>query len=368
MIVGVVRLLASSKGMFAAAVVTGAFCGLALSFGGPTSHTVRADFGNVDGLVAGNGVRIGGVEAGSVQSVDVHVDAQTGRQYAEAVFTVDNAHWPLRRGTTVAVRPKGVLSNVDVAVMPGSSSSTSLGDHPTFSLDQTSSPVNLDELSNVFDPSVRTSIRTQLQEGVLAFGGSGVGDFNQTIANANPLTADLVPVTGVLAQRTPELDRLNGEFDTISGNLAREDSSLRGLVANGDVFLGALASHEVSLQGTLVHAAGTLTSLDLALNGEEGNLRTIFNDGPNALNQARSSADLLAPLIANVDPYIGDLDTLLHEFVTATGYNTGTGNNAYGGLLDTLRVDGTSPAAGRTATPCGGVPADIASNFTGNPC
>jgi phospholipid/cholesterol/gamma-HCH transport system substrate-binding protein len=355
MIVRIVRMLASSKALFMAAVITGAITGLGLSFGS-SSHTVLAQFTNVNGLVGGNEVRIGGIEVGSVQSLDVSIDSQTGQQSAQVAFTVDSAHWPLRQGTTVAVRPKGVLSNVYVDVEPGSSSAPSLGDNPRFDANHTSSPVNLDELSNIFDPSVRTSIRTQLQEGVLAFGGTGVGDLNQTIANANPLTADAVPITTVLGERTPELDRLNFEFDTISGDLAREDSNLRGLITNGDQFLGVLATHEASLQGTLVHAAGTLTSLDQGLHGEESNLAAIFQKGPNALNQAKTSADLLAPLISNVDPYINDLDVLLHEFLTATGYtqNTPPTNNAYGGLLDMLRVDGSLPAPGESAKACGG--------------
>ena len=352
-------MLASSRGMFAVALAAGAFSGLGLSAsGGGGSHTVTAQFSNADGLVVGNEVRIGGVQVGEVQSLEVRLDTAGGGQFAQATFTVDGSHWPLRSGTEVAVKPKGVLSNMYVDVVPGSASGSSLGDSPFFPLSQTQSPVNLDELSNVFDPSVRASIRTQLQEGVLVFGGNGVADLNATLQQLNPLTQDLGPITGVLAERSPELDRLNGEFDTISGDLAREDASLRGLLANGNVFLGVLAAHEASLQGTLVHAAGTLTSLDQAFAGEENNLRTIFQDGPTALQDAMQSADYLSPLIGNVDPYIGDLDVLLHEFVTATGYDTGTGNNAFGSLLDTLRVDGSLPPPSRTATPCGGDPSE----------
>ncbi|MGH7721996.1 MAG: MlaD family protein [Candidatus Dormibacteria bacterium] len=353
MIVRIVRMLASSKGLFVAAVVIGALFGLGLSFGG-SSHTVSAQFSNVSGLAGGNDVRIGGVDVGSVESVDVRADPQTGQQSARVSFSVDSAHWPLHQGTTVAVRPKGVLSDVYVDVVPGSPRSPSLGDNPAFAVAQTSSPVNLDELSNVFDPSVRTSIRTQLQEGVIVFGGTGIGDLNQTIANANPLTAAAGPITAVLGARSPQLDRLNGEFDTITGDLAREDANLRGLISNGDVLLGVLATHEVSLQQTLVHAAGTLTSLDQGLRGEEANLEAIFQKGPNALSQAKSAADYLAPLISNVDPYIGDLDVLLHEFLTATGYDKGTGSNAWGLPLDTLRVDGSLNPPSKSATPCGG--------------
>ena len=355
MVVRLVRMLGSSRGLLVAAIAAGAFSGLGLSAGGGGgSHVVTAQFANADGLVVGNEVRIGGIQVGEVQSLDVRVDTSTGAQFAQATFDIDSDHWPLHSGTQVSVRPKGVLSNMYVDVVPGSAGSKSLGDAPFFPLSQTQSPVNLDELSNVFDPSVRESIRTQLQEGVLVFGGSGVSDLNQSIQQLNPLTADLVPITGVLAQRTPELDRLQSEFDTISGDLARENASLGGLLANGNTFLGVLAAHEVSLQGTLVHAAGTLSSLDAAFSGEEGNLRTIFQDGPTALNDAMSSANYLSPLIANVDPYIGDLDVLLHEFVTATGYDTGTGSNAFGSPLDTLRVDGSLPMTGRSAVPCGG--------------
>ena len=95
---------------------------------------------------------------------------------------------------------------------PGPSSNPPLGDHPFFTVGQTSSPVNLDALTNVFTGDVREAIRTQLQEGVLAFGGTGASDLNQTLVNANPLTLDLVPVTDVLATRSPQLDNLNNEF------------------------------------------------------------------------------------------------------------------------------------------------------------
>ena len=355
MIARIVTVLASSKALFVAALAAGAICGLALSFGS-TTHTVVARFSNADGLVTGNEVRIAGIEVGTVQSLDIHVDAATGQQYAQATFTVDDAHWPLHQGTVVAVRPKGVLSNVFVSVEQGSSKAPSLGDSPAFAVDQTSSPVNLDELSNIFDPSVRTSIRTQLQEGVLAFGGSAVGDLNQTLVNADPLTAAAVPVTSVLGARTPELDRLTIEFDKISGDLAREDSNLRGLLTNGDTFLGVLATNQLHVQNILVHAAGTLNSLDQALSGTDVQtaLAKFFSQGPHALAETKYNADNVAPLIARVDPYIGDLDTLLHEFVTATGYTQPGTNNAYGGLLDMLRVDASLPP--ETASACGGYP------------
>src|SRR5207248_7505987 len=162
--------------------------------------------------------------------------------------------WPLHKGTRVAVKPKGVLSNVFVELDPGSVHNPSLGDSPFFALSATQSPVSLGELNNVFTQSVRDAIRTQLQEGVIVFGEGGALNLNQTIANANPLTLDAIPLTDVLAARSYQLDRLNSEFDKVSGDLAREDANLRPLIANLDITLGAIAARQTDLQQTLDHA------------------------------------------------------------------------------------------------------------------
>lgn len=316
---------------------------------GTQAHEVTAYFADANGLTSGNEVRVAGIEIGSVKSIV----AAGGK--ARVVIDVDAAHWPLHRGTRIAVKAKGVLSNMFVDLQPGSPSSSTLpGDH-AFGLSETSSPVNLDALSNIFDPEVRVSIRTQLQEGPIAFGGAGANDLNATIGYLNPLSRDLRPVTAVLAERSPELDRLNGEFATITGDLAREDGNLRGLIGHADVTFGALAAKQHELQGTLDHAAGTLTTLDIGLRGEEGNLAAVFSKGPAALSSAKQAADALTPLITSVNPHIPDLNILLNELITATGYR---GDPAG---IDTLRVDGTPPPLGYGQSSCGGEPVE-------NPC
>lgn len=324
--------LASSRGLFLSAVIAGSLSGLGFLGIGESSHTVTAQFRDADGLVVGNEVRVAGVAAGSVTSVLIEVNQSTGKQFAQVDMTIDSSQWPLHQGTRVAVKPKGVLSNVFVELDPGSVHSPPLGDHPFFPLDKTQSPVSLDELSNVFTESVRNSIRTQLQEGVLAFGGSGTVDLNQTLANANPLTADAVPVLDVLAMRSPELDRLNFEFDTVSGELAREDANLRPLIVNLNTTLNALVVRETDLQGTLDHAAAVFGDLDQALSSPatQDALARIFREGPQALSCAQAISTYITPIIDSVNPYIhfgagGDsrisLDGLLADFVTATGFN-----------------------------------------------
>jgi phospholipid/cholesterol/gamma-HCH transport system substrate-binding protein len=343
--------LLSSRSLMLLALGAAAAAGVAF-LGSGSSHTVVAQFTDADGLVSGNEIRVAGVQTGgTVDSVQVQV--LNGQQVAVAVLNIDDAHWPLHQGTTFAVRPKGVLSNVYVALAPGNANSPVLDAAHVFSTKETSSPIQLDAFSNLFTQDVRESIRTQIQEGVVAFGGAGADNTNGLLHNLNPLTADLSPFTAVLAQRSPELDRLNGEFDTITAQLAHEDSNLRGLIENGNTFLHAIAVNAQAVQGTLVHAAGTLTTLDQALSGETDNLAAIFRKGPSSLDSSANLATMTNPVLSYVNPHIASLDVLLNYFLSATGWQT-TGPGGGPTVLNS-RIDATLYLGGqRFAIPCGG--------------
>ena len=368
--------LASGRGMFFIALLAGALTGSAFLGIAETSHTVTAQFADADGLVGGNEVRIAGVVAGSVDSVVATVDPSSGQQYATIRFQVDPSHWPLTQGTKVAITPKGTLSNVYLAVTPGPSGNPSLGSNPFFAVSQTQSPVKLSELSNVFTPSVRTAIRTQLQEGVLALGGAGAPDLNSTLLYADPLTRDTVPITEVLAGRTAQLNDLNFEFNTITADLAREDSNLRPLITNLDTTLGVLANREGALQGTLVNGATVFSELNSALRvpGAVTGLTNIFNQSAAALTCTEALGSSLDPIITSVNPNVASLDVLLGEFITATGYFSNPNNvdslrvNAFlagggtesGGVQQEHRSEGLGSSGGDTTHPVATLPGGCA--------
>jgi ABC-type transporter Mla subunit MlaD len=352
-------ILLSSRTLMLGAVAAAALAGAAfLNSGSP--HQVVAYFTDADGLVAGNEIRVAGVQSGTVDAVQVKVDADTGKQYAVARLNIADDYWPLHQGTHFAVRPKGVLSNMFVSMAPGSKSSPVLDQSHVFSTAETDSPINLDAFSNLFDQDVRESLRTQIQQGVVAFGGTGADNTNGLLEHANPLTRDLSPVTAVLAERSPELDRLNVEFDRITAELSSEDSNLRGLIENGNTFLHAIATHATALQGTLVHAAGTLTSIDNGLKGEEANLATIFRKGPGSLDAAKNLADQSIPSATGYQSYTSPTSNLTNPL--------GLTNDP---LVLNSRVDATvfipsSMFNGRTAISCGGQQWQTGPNNAGN--
>jgi phospholipid/cholesterol/gamma-HCH transport system substrate-binding protein len=351
----IVTRLASPLGMFATAVVIGGLAVLSfVSIAG--GDTVTASFSNADGLVAGNAVRIAGVDAGTVTSVGIAGDSATGELSAVVTMRVAASDWPLHAGTHVSVRPEGVLSNPYVEIDPGPASNPSLGSAPAFGVGQTQSPLNLDQLTNVFTPEVRQALRTQLEQGVLALGGGGAGNLNGTLSNTNPLSLDAISVTDVLATRSPQLDSLNFEFDTITGDLAREDANLGPLIANLDTTVHAIAVRETDLQGTLTHAANVFADLTQALSSSttQADLARIFQEGPETLDCLGAFTGYITPIITAVNPHISydapfTLDNLLSEFVTASGYNIST----VGGV-DSLRVDPIVPV-GSTPHDTGGL-------------
>lgn len=348
--------LLSSRTLAIGALAAAAVAGSAFLSQG-SGHQVAVRFADADGLVAGNEIRVAGIPAGSVDSVQVQVDPSTGKQFALATLNIDDAHWPLHQGTRFAVRPKGVLSNVYVAFAPGSAKSATIDGSHVFDLSETSSPINLDEFSNLFTADVRQSLRTQIEEGVVAFGGGGAQQTNSLLSNANPLSAHLDPVTAVLAARSPELDRLNAEWDTLSSDLAREDANLRGLIENGNTTLGAIASHASHLQGTLVHAAGTLTSLDQTLKGEESNLAAFFRKGPATLEKQQASDVAIVPVLDFVNPYLPDLNNLLNNLVSVSGIPNNGPPLIGGPFTQDFRVDASIYAGKlRSAYACGGQP------------
>lgn len=360
----ITAVLLSSRTLMLLACGAAAAAGVAF-LGGGSGHQVVAQFTDADGLVAGNEIRVAGLQTGgTVDSVQVQV--QNGQQVAVAVLDIDDAHWPLHQGTTFAVRPKGVLSNVYVAMSPGPDSASTVDTGHVFTTKDTSSPIQLDAFSNLFNTDVRESIRTQIQEGVVAFGGAGAANTNGLLQNLNPLTADLSPVTAVLAQDSPELDRLNGEFDTITQELAGEDSNLRGLIQNGNTFLHTIAVNAAATQGTLVHAAGTLGTIDQALQGEESNLQAIFQKGPSSLDSSANLATMTNPVLSYINPHIQSLDVLLNYFLSATGWQTTSPQPGSEPVINS-RIDATLYAGNaRYAIPCGGQQWDAKSGGPNN--
>jgi virulence factor Mce-like protein len=205
-----------------------------------SSYRVSVLLPNAGSLVPGNDVRIGGVQVGTIESVEPQ-QRDNGAVLARADLRLEGSVNPLPVDSSVVVRAKSALGLKYLEIDQG----TSHKGYPPGSTIPLSAahpePVDIDQLLNTFDKPTRRAI----QENLTAF-GTGLGgrgpDLNQAIGDLRPLLVRLEPVARNLSSPKTGL----GRFVTALANTAAEVAPVAETQAHMFVALdstfGALAS------------------------------------------------------------------------------------------------------------------------------
>ena len=130
----------------------------------PLRHhfTIHAAFKSANNVAVSSPVRIAGVDVGKVTGVR-HIGG--GGQGAIVDMRIGGNGLPLHRDATLAIRPRIFLEgNFFVDVHPGSPSAPRLQDGDTVSIQQTSAPVQLDQVLATLDTSTRDDLKILLHE------------------------------------------------------------------------------------------------------------------------------------------------------------------------------------------------------------
>jgi phospholipid/cholesterol/gamma-HCH transport system substrate-binding protein len=203
------------------------------------TYKLGARLPNAANLVPGNEVRIGGARVGAVTDVTaVHDDG--GKGVAQIEMKLDNDLDPLPIDSTFVVRPVSALGLKYVALTPGSSRA-GYDEGATVPVSQaTPTPVELDELFNMFDTRTRRGIQLSLQGFGTGFAGRGP-DLNEAIASLRPLVTDIEPVMANLADPRTRLDRLFRALGATAAEVAPVAETQAALFVNLDTTFAALA-------------------------------------------------------------------------------------------------------------------------------
>jgi phospholipid/cholesterol/gamma-HCH transport system substrate-binding protein len=299
--------------------------GLSATLFGNHSYTINAYFLSAEGLTPRNDVVISGARVGRVLEVSVAPDEGPSRGGAKVVLEVDGASAPLHRGTRATIRPKGLLGNPFVEVTPGPPGAEVIASGGTLPLQDTASPVDLDQVMDLFDPQTRARIQTLTREGGKALDGRG-SDLNLFLQALPKIVDDSSAVTGKIAEQDQQLSALDVEFDRIARMMVSEDQAFRRDLSNGASLLNVTAAHEQALRAELVYADRTLAELATGLKGHERDLNQILRAMPSLLDELQALSDHSATSLAILNPCMADVIQTLAEMRSATAYRDGAGN------------------------------------------
>ena len=240
-----------------------------LASSGEAGNSVRVDalFHNAAGLVAGEDVKIAGVPAGIVKSVDL-----TDSRLALVEMEVDSPFAPFRADARCQVRSQSLIGERFIQCDPGTIDAGTLAagsdGTPTVPVNQDTAPIDLDLLFDVFRAPYRERLAIILNE--LGAGLTGRGeDLNAIIRSANPSLAQARRVLNDLnAQRadlTQGIDQTNRVLATVANDpqsVGRFVERLAGVSQRFGGHSDALGQSVARLPGLLAQAEPALRQLD----------------------------------------------------------------------------------------------------------
>jgi ABC-type transporter Mla subunit MlaD len=316
----------------AAFVVAAAIVAVLLSTSAQGSSTATFDviFDDARGLIAGQLVKVAGAKAGSIQKVTVAKQGSGANTSYKARIeaSIQSQFMPFRANATCTIRPEGLIAENYIDCDPGSPPAPvlrSVGGHPpTVPVQNTTEPVSLLDLFNIFNVPTRERFAMIINE--LGIGTAGRGqDFNDILYRANPALRLARQVIGILASQKTELAALVDATNTIAQQAATHTGAVQSFLDQASTLASTTAQHRSNLElavqrlpGLLAAAQPSLQQLDVVAREGTPLVQQLGVAAP-YLNQA--SLDL-GPFVAAAKPGLAKLSTALTKAIPAVKHTT----------------------------------------------
>jgi phospholipid/cholesterol/gamma-HCH transport system substrate-binding protein len=307
-------------------LATAAAAAVVLLAAGPAKESDAGDAIRVDalfhsaaGVVSGQNVKVAGVPAGTVKSVELTED-----RLALVEMEVQTPFAPFRADARCEVRPQSLIGERFVQCDPGTPEAGELeppegGETPTVPAAQTTAPIDLDLVFDVLRQPYRERLAIILNE--LGAGLSGRGeDLNALIRNANPALADARDLLGTLNRQRTEIRAAIADTDRLLAQVAERPGSLRRFLRSA-----AEVSEEVGTNADDLSA--TVEELPALLGEAEPALRELDALSVEALPVVRNLR-LAAPDTRRLFTQLRPLSKAARPTLNQLGETTATGRVA----------------------------------------
>jgi phospholipid/cholesterol/gamma-HCH transport system substrate-binding protein len=277
-----------------------------------SSYTLRADFQDAGGLVSGNVVLIGPVQAGTIDSIGL-----TSNGEAEVTMSLDGNVAPLHQGTVARIYEDSLsgIASKYVELEPGSTSAPPIPDGGVIGEGLTYSTVNLDELFNSFDPPTRAGLSGFVRGEAASLKGRGALA-NQALEYLAPGLQSTSQVTAELTRDEPTFDGLVVQGAQAMQALASRSQQLSQLISNTSTATGAIASQSQALEQALALFPSTLSRSTTTFAGLQSTLNSLDPLVAASKPAVRRLPEFLAalrPLLTVAIPTVAQLDGLIHN-------------------------------------------------------
>lgn len=295
---------------------------------------LKADFRSVPAISPGNGqeVRIAGVTVGRITEAKVTDDGR-----ARLTLSLDPGH-PVYKDTHLVLRPKTPLNDMYVEMSQGTEQAGELKDGALIPVDQTSNPVQIDEVLGHLDESTRAALTSLLGESDVALANAAT-DLPKGLDAADQTLGTFQPVVKAMAQRRESIASLVTALQQIASAAGKDDERLQHLVASLATTITTLAGHDDDVRAALSalpgatdelrEATSAVTGLSAELDPALVNLRKASGELPSALAslgdvakevedtaiRARPVVEQLRPVVADLRPFVDALQPTLNDVV-----------------------------------------------------
>jgi ABC-type transporter Mla subunit MlaD len=295
---------------------------LAFVFGssaqGSGTSTFDVIFDDARGLIGGQLVKVAGAQAGTIENVTV-----TSNFKARIEASIESQFMPFRTNATCTIRPEGLIAENYIDCNPGSPPAPILkgvnGEPPTVPVQNTTEPVSLLDLFNIFNVPTRERFAVIINE--LGIGTSGEGqNFNQILVRANPALGLARQVIGILARQKAQLATIVDATNKIAAEAAAHTDDVQNFLDRASSLSTLTAAHSSNLALAINRLPGLLAAARPALE----QLDTVAVDATPLVEQIHASvpglnrvADDLGPFVKVAKPALRDLGSALQKAIPA---------------------------------------------------
>jgi virulence factor Mce-like protein len=210
------------------------------------TYNIKVVLPEGSGLQPSNQVRIGGTRVGIVGSLTPHQDPSTGRVTAIANLHLEKKVEPLPVDTKATVLSVSAIGLKYLELEKGTSQQTIKAGRE-IPISQTTEPVDIDQLFNMFDEKTRTAIQQNTNNFGDGLAGRGL-EINDALATLKPLVTKAIPVLHNLASPQTDLRGLFKGLDRPAEQTAPVAQQNADFFSEQDTFFTAFASVAKSLE------------------------------------------------------------------------------------------------------------------------